>query len=70
MEKKTVGCYHDTYLKTDLLLLADVLETFRNTFLKSYKLDQAHFYTAPRLAWQALLKTVAEYCNHGKRRKD
>ena len=70
MEKKTVGCYHDTYLKTDVLLLADVLETFRNTCFKSYKLDPAHFYTAPRLAWQALLKTVAEYCEHGKRRKD
>ena len=70
IEKKTLGCYHDTYLKTDVLLLADVLETFRNTCLKNNKLDPAHFYTAPGLAWQALLKTAAEYFQHEKRRKD
>ena len=70
MEKKTLGCYHDTYLKTDVLMLADVFETFRNTCLKNYKLDPAHFYPAPGLAWQALLKTAAEYCEHEKRRKD
>ena len=46
IEKKTLGCYHDTYLKTDVLLLADVFETFRNTCLKNCKLDPAHFYTA------------------------
>ena len=50
MEKKALGCYHDTYLKTDVLLLADVFETFRNTWLKNDKLDPAHFYTAPGLA--------------------
>ena len=52
MEKKALGCYHDTSLKTDVLLLADVFETFRNTCLKHYKLDPAHFYNAPGLAWQ------------------
>ena len=70
MEKKTLGCYHDTYLKTDVLLLADMLETFRNTCLKHYGLDPAHFYTTPELAWQALLKTATEYCEHEKRRKE
>ena len=43
MEKKTVGCYHDSFLKTDVLLLADVFETFRNRRLKNYKLDPAYF---------------------------
>ena len=50
MEKKTLGYYHNTYLKTDVLLLPDVFETFPNTCLKNYKLDSAHFYTAPGLA--------------------
>ena len=69
-KKKTLGCYHNTYLKTDVLLLADVFETFWNMCLKNYKLDPAHFYTPPGLAWQALLKTAAEYCEHEKRRKE
>ena len=70
MEKKTVGCYRNTYIKTDVLLLADVFETFQNTWLGHYKLDPAHFYTEPGLVWQALLKTAAEYCQHEKKRKD
>ena len=69
MEKKALGCYHNTYLKIDVLLLADVFETFWDTFLKHYRLEPAHFYTVPGLAWQALLKTTSEYCEHEKRRK-
>ena len=59
-----VGCYHDTYLKTDVLVLTDVLEAFRNSCLKNYKLDPAHFFNALGLTWQALLKTTAEHCGH------
>ena len=70
MGRKTLGCFHDTYLKTDVLLLADVFKTFRNMCLENYKLDPVHFYTAPGLAWQALLKTAAEYYQHEKRCKD
>ena len=66
----TLEDYHDVYYKIDVLLLADVFEAFRNTGLKHYKLDPAHFYTAPSLAWQALLKAAAEYCEHEKMRKD
>ena len=34
----------------------NVFEAFRNTCLQHYKLDPAHFYTSPGLAWQASLK--------------
>ena len=42
--------YHNLYNETDVLLLADVIESFRNICIKNYKLDPAHYYTAPGLA--------------------
>ena len=51
-----LGDYHDLYLRTDVVLLANVFEAFRDTYLKHYKLDPAHFYTSPGLAWRACLK--------------
>ena len=51
-----MGDYHDTYLKSDVLLLADVFENFRRTCLEYYKLDPCHYYTSPGLSWDALLK--------------
>ena len=51
-----LGDYHDLYLRTDVVLLANVYEAFRDTCLKHYKLDPVHFYTSPGLAWKACLK--------------
>ena len=53
---KNLGEYHDLYVQSDTLLLADVFENFRNTCLKVYELDPAHFLSLPGLAWQACLK--------------
>ena len=53
---KNLGEYHDLYVQSDTLLLADVFENFRNTYLKVCELDPAHFLSLPGLAWQACLK--------------
>ena len=56
LKLKTLRDYHDLYLKTDVLLLADVFENFRKTSLEYYNLDPCHYYTAPGLSWDACLK--------------
>ena len=53
---KDLGEYHDLYLRTDVLLLADVFESFRSTCLSHYRLDPCHYYSAPGLSWDALLR--------------
>ena len=53
---KTLGEYHNLYLKSDVLLLSDVFENFRETCFQYYKLDPAHYYSAPGLSWNVCLK--------------
>ena len=52
----TMGNYHDLYLKTDVLLLADVFEKFIKTCLDYYGLDPCHYFSCPGLSWDAMLK--------------
>ena len=51
-----IGDYHDVYLKTDVLLLADVFEKFISTCLDYYGLDPCHYFSSLGLSWDAMLK--------------
>ena len=58
---KAFGCvtlkdYHDLYLHSDVRLLADIFERFRKTAVEKFKLDPAHYYTLPSMAWDCMLK--------------
>ena len=53
---KSMGEYHDLYLKSDILLLADVFENFRKTCMLYYKLDPCHYFSSPGLSWDSMLK--------------
>ena len=59
LKLKSLDDYHDLYVQSDTLLLADVFENFRNKCIEIYELDSAHFLSAPGLAWQACLKKIA-----------
>ncbi|RLU21144.1 hypothetical protein DMN91_005517 [Ooceraea biroi] len=53
---RTLGKYSDLYLKTDVLLLADVFENFRDSCINSYGVDPAYYYTLSGFTWDAMLK--------------
>ena len=53
---KNMGEYHDLYLKTDVLLLTDVFENFKDMCLSYYGLDPVYYYTLPNFAFDAMLK--------------
>ena len=55
-EINNLGEYHDLYVQSDTLLLADVFENFRNMCLEIYELDPTYFVSAPGLAWKTCLK--------------
>ena len=64
---KTLLDYHNIYLSSDVLLLADVFETFKNVCYKIYNLDVSYYYTSPGLSWDAFLKhTNEQYIKDGK----
>jgi len=48
--------YHDHYLLTDVLLLSDVFDHFRQMVIREHNLDCLHFITLPSLAWAMALK--------------
>ena len=56
LKLKNLGNYHDLYVQSNTLLLADVFESFRNKCIEIYELDPTHFLSAPGLSWQAALK--------------
>ena len=49
LKLKNLADYHDLYVQSDTLLLADVIENFRNKCIDIYEIDPAHFLSAPRL---------------------
>ena len=51
-----LGEYHDLYVQTDTLFLADVFENFRDSCINTYELDPAHFVSLPGLVWHTCLK--------------
>ena len=53
---KNLGEYHDLYVQSDTLLLADVFENFRNMCIKVYGLDPVYFLSAPAISMASLFK--------------
>ena len=56
---KNRGQYHDLYVQSDTLFLADVFENFRDKCIEIYELDSTYFVSTPGLAWEACLKKTS-----------
>ena len=65
---KNMGDYYDHNLKKDVLLLADVFETFNKTCLSFYGFHPCHYFSSPGLIWDAMLKMTGvarkKNCRH------
>ena len=58
---KTMSDYHDLYLKTDVLSLADIFKKFIGVCLEYYGLDRCHYFRSLGLNWDVMLKmTIVE----------
>ena len=53
---KNMGEDHDFYLKTDVMLLLDVFENYRDLDLKTYNVDPARYLIAPSFSLDVALK--------------
>ena len=60
---KDMSEYHDLYLLTDTLQLADVFESFRELSLKTYGLDPVYYYSTPNYAWDVMLRNTRKINN-------
>ena len=52
--------FHNLYNLSDVLLLADIFENFRNICMNDYRLDPALYFSAPGLAWEAQLESLSD----------
>ena len=59
-QMKTNYDYHDLYVKTDCILLADCFQSFRHLSMNYYKVDSIHYYTTPNMAWSAALRVTGQ----------
>ena len=64
---KNLREYHDLYVQSNTLLLADAFENFRNMCFERYEFEPAIFLSAPGLAWQAAGKKY-QYVINGRKR--
>ncbi|XP_066603662.1 uncharacterized protein [Prorops nasuta] len=52
---QNIGEYSDLYLKTDVLLLADIFGNFRKSCINNYKLDPVPYFSLPSYTWDIML---------------